>query len=117
MDEVSRLVDPGFGTDVFGEEVEIKRLGPEFEDEATYSGLAAEACLVSLGCIVLAGVVDVFALSSKGLTCVWILVLTTSSGHVMTPAIPPAVVAVIISNARPMSLDPTNCFAHFCSCS
>lgn len=37
-DEVSRLMDPGFGTVVFGEDVKIERLVREFEEgEATYS--------------------------------------------------------------------------------
>ena len=38
---------------------------------------------------------------------VWMRVLTTSRGVVMTPAMPPAVAAVNISSGRPMSLDPT----------
>lgn len=33
---------------------------------------------------------------------VWIRVFTTSSGVVMTPAMPPALAAVAISNGKPM---------------
>lgn len=42
---------------------------------------------------------------------VWIRVLTTSRGVVMTPAIPPAVAAVAISKGSPMLLVPMYFFA------
>lgn len=38
-------------------------------------------------------------------------VLTTSRGVVMTPAAPPALAAVAISNKRPMLFDPMYVFA------
>jgi hypothetical protein len=53
----------------------------------------------------------VVAGEAVGLTCVCMRVLTTSSGVVITPAIPPAVAAVKISNGRPMSCDPMYRFA------
>jgi hypothetical protein len=37
---------------------------------------------------------------------VWMRVLTTSRGVVITPAAPPALAAVAISNSNPMLLDP-----------
>ena len=37
---------------------------------------------------------------------VWMRVLTTSRGVVMTPAIPPAVAAVAISSGNPMLFEP-----------
>jgi hypothetical protein len=54
---------------------------------------------------------------ASGLCCVCILVLTTSRGHVITPAMPPADAPVKISNPIPISLWPTHAFAIFCSCS
>ena len=42
---------------------------------------------------------------------VWMRVLTTSSGVVMTPAMPPAVAAVAISSGRPMVFEPMYFFA------
>jgi hypothetical protein len=53
----------------------------------------------------------------SGLCCVCILVLTTSRGQVITPAMPPADAPVKISSPKPMSLWPTHAFAIFCSCS
>lgn len=41
------------------------------------------------------------------LCCVWMRVLTTSKGVVMTPAMPPALAAVNISSGNPMLFDPT----------
>lgn len=49
--------------------------------------------------------------------CVWILVFTTSSGVVITPAIPPALAAVKISNGNPMSWEPMYRLAHCLSSS
>lgn len=45
-------------------------------------------------------------LDGVSLCCVCMRVLTTSSGVVMTPAIPPALAAVAISRGRPMLLEP-----------
>lgn len=84
MEDVSKIVDPGFLT----EEVREPRW--------------PELCAVP---------------DSVGFSCVCILVLTTSSGHVMVPANPPALAAVKISNPRPISLLPTQSFAQCCACS
>lgn len=46
---------------------------------------------------------DLEAGAASGFCWVCILVFTTSKGHVMTPAIPPAVAAVAISRLKPMS--------------
>ena len=54
---------------------------------------------------------------SLSFEAVCIRVLTTSSGHVRTPANPPAVVAVSISRPMPISSDSAYCLAHFRSCS
>ena len=43
---------------------------------------------------------------------VWMRVFTTSRGVVMTPAMPPAVAAVAISNISPMLFEPMYFFAH-----
>lgn len=51
------------------------------------------------------------ALEAVSLCCVWMRVLTTSSGVVMTPAMPPALAAVAISRGRPMLLEPMWRFA------
>lgn len=42
---------------------------------------------------------------------VWMRVLTTSRGVVMTPAMPPAVAAVAISSGSPMLFEPMYFFA------
>lgn len=112
------MIAPGLGIDVFGEEFDINRLGEDdCLDEATYSCLTAGILLEGPSRTFPAFDDDFVGSSSKGLTWVWILVLTTSSGHVITPAIAPALAAVKTSKPRPMSLPPTHCFAHFCSCS
>ena len=61
-----------------------------------------------------------FALVEVGIgesDATWILVFTTSSGQVITPAMPPADAPVKISKGRPIFLLPVHCFASFCSCS
>jgi hypothetical protein len=49
--------------------------------------------------------------------CVWMRVFTTSRGVVMTPANPPALAAVRISNGSPMLFEPMYCFARSLSSS
>ena len=95
-------------TDVDGDEVEILRVEERRED----FGCGVECLMV----VVVAGCDEVWCIS-MGWTCVCILVLTTSSGQVITPAIQPAEAAVKISSGRPMSLLPTQARASFCSCS
>lgn len=122
-DEVSNIGAPGFTVDVDGEDVDINLVDctvfgavsfifvwcfPVVEGPAGAVAAAAAATEVARG-------TDVP--NASGLCCVWVLVFTTSSGQVITPAMPPAVVAVRISNGNPMSLLPTHFFASFCSCS
>ena len=119
-DDVSRLTDPGFRTDVLGEDVEICRLcwadllAGDAEESKLEIGLTT-GIVAACGCgfVALAGEIC----PSRGLICVWIRVFTTSKGQVMTPAIPPAVAPVRTSRPKPISLLPAHCFAHFCSCS
>lgn len=105
-DEVSKLIHPGRGVCVEGEEVEIDLTCCLRDDVAP--GIA---------------VVDIDAATgfddtkSAGLICVCILVLTTSSGHVITPANPPALAPVKSSKGRPISLHFFHCLAHVCACS
>lgn len=103
---------------VLGEDVDMWRLR---EDACIVRGVCpvGTVCdgVMFAGCgwtfVAPVGGIDV----SGGLICVCILVLTTSSGHVITPAMPPADAAVAISRPRPMSLLPAYCLAHVCSCS
>lgn len=59
----------------------------------------------------------VAGLEAGSVCCVCSLVLTTSNGHVNTPAIQPADAPVKISRGRPMSREPIHARASFCSCS
>ena len=116
IDEVSRLTEPGFVMDVFGEDVEISLVCLRTEEDMMLGlGKPFGTGLTVFGrtLLVLIDVTD----SSVGFNCVCILVFTTSSGHVMTPAKPPALDAVSISRARPISRLPAQALAHFCSCS
>lgn len=119
-DEVSRLSEPGFGVDVLGDELNIVRscwrpfaaVGDGWE-ETTGSDFAGCRCMF-VGLDDAALVEDA---SSCGLSCVWIMVFTTSNGQVITPAMPPAVAPVSISRPSPISLLPTHFLAKSCSCS
>ena len=118
-DEVSSLTASGFGIGLFGDDVEMVRL-----DDACIDGLwiVLELPLFSF-CNSVAGwgctcVTPLFAVTvSGGLICVCILVLTTSSGHVITPASPPADAAVASSRPIPRSVLPFHLFAQLRSCS
>ena len=116
-DEVSRFMEPGLRTEVLGEEVEIRRFCGLSEERGggvlVGGGVAARKGVV----VARLGAGDVLLFPSCGLSCVWIRVLTTSRGHVSTPAMPPAVAPVVISRPRPISGLPAHCLAHFCSCS
>lgn len=56
---------------------------------------------------VIAGFAEEFAAAEGSGSWVWMRVLTTSNGVVITPAAPPALAAVAISNGSPMLFDPT----------
>lgn len=122
IDEVSRTGAPGLTVDVDGDEVDMNR-GCVCDEEEEVDGILdgdgwGRLDDVSLGLVCISPeAVTCFAPGVSGFCCVWIRVLTTSRGQVMTPAIPPAVVAVRISNPSPISLCPTQCLAYFCSCS
>ncbi len=105
-EDVSRVAAPWAFNVVEGEDVDIGRLWVN-------GGLAVcdgvECFEVAVG--------DSEALGAIGdpgdgpLCCVWMRVLTTSSGVVMTPAMPPAVAAVAISSGSPMLFEPIYFFA------
>ena len=117
-EEVSSGTEPVLGTVVLGDEVDINRFCC---DACRVSGvkvpLAARVCRAACDCGFNGLVAGVLGVSCNGLICVWILVLTTSSGQVMTPASPPAVAAVAISSGNPISLLPAHSIANFRSCS
>jgi hypothetical protein len=117
-DEASMVAAECIFSEVEGEDVDIGR----FDIEAVLDGDAGGiVCFVGAraegGCVKV--VITGFAveLGMPGLSCVCILVFTTSSGHVNTPAKQPADAPVKTSSRRPMSLFPTHALAIFCSCS
>lgn len=86
---------------VEGEDVDIGRLCAGSD----LVGLEGVECFVDVvgETVALGAVVELEVVS---LCWVCIRVLTTSSGVVITPAIPPALAAVAISNGSPIMLDP-----------
>lgn len=116
IDDVSRFIEPGLAIEVFGDDVEISLVCVRVEDGDTL-GLGKPFGPGLTGFVRASLVLGDAAGASSGFNWVWILVLTTSSGHVITPAKPPALAPVSISNGRPMSLLPAHCLAHVCSCS
>jgi len=124
-DDVSNVTAEWCLRDVDGDEVEIGRLGCifdfcgfEVEDVECFEGWFEDGEDDGEGGEGFPdGAFDSGIGEASGLCWVCILVFTTSSGQVRTPAIPPAVAAVAISNPKPMSLCPTHAFASFCSCS
>lgn len=110
-DDVSKIGAPGLTVDVEGDDVDIGR------DCVRDGDVDCPATGLGRGLSFTDGSEGLAAVNWSGFCCVWILVFTTSSGQVITPAIPPAVVAVKISNPKPMSRLPTQSFAYFCSCS
>lgn len=124
MDDVSSVAAEWARSVVEGEDVEMGRcwdggMGPE----AGGAVIVCFAVVPDLGGVLESARFAVLLLATpagavvSGLCCVWMRVFTTSSGHVMTPAMPPAVAPVKISSGRPMSLDPTQALAIFRSCS
>src|SRR5687768_14707063 len=93
-DEVWRAMAPGFGRCVLGDEVDICR----------FCGFGSLAC-------------DAATSEAGGLTCVCSLVLTTSRGHVKTPARPPAAPPVSNSSGDPISRLFLYTLAHAWNCS
>jgi hypothetical protein len=122
-EDVSSKGVPGLTVDVDGDEVEIgrewDRNAEELEEEeeedehVEWTEDVLDEVSLAAGC----SPTRVTGLGVSGFRWVWILVLTTSSGQVKTPAMPPAVVAVKISRPKPISRWPTHCLAHCCSCS
>jgi len=105
-DDVSRVTAPCARRVVEGEEVDMGR----FCVEAVFPAVVEVECFaVDEGESVVFGALG--DEETAGLCCVWMRVLTTSSGVVITPAMPPAVAAVIISNGKPMLFEPIYCFA------
>lgn len=106
-DDVSRVAAPCGWRVVEGEEVEIGRV------DCFGGGLPdlgeAECLEEDVGRGDVFGVAE--ATAGVSVCCVWMRVLTTSSGVVITPAIPPAVAAVKISSGNPMLFDPIYRFA------
>lgn len=100
------MTEPGRGVCVEGEDVEICRTCCLTEE------MGASFIVVDG----LNGALLAFALAAE-LTWVWILVLTTSKGHVITPARPPAAAPVRSSNGVPISLLCFHCLAQVCACS
>ena len=107
-EDVSSVTAPCALSVVDGEEVDIRRLCVE-------PGLtdcdAGGACFDAD-----AGDKEAFGATGEPdevgpLCCVWMRVLTTSRGVVITPAIPPAVAAVAISSGSPMLFEPMYFFA------
>ena len=118
-DEVFSLMASGFGIDVFGDDDEISRFGEACGDGLwTVLGLPALSIRdVIAGCGYAFVAPRVSVTVSGGLICVCILVLTTSKGHVITPASPPAEAAVAASRPKPRSVPPFHLIAQFRSCS
>jgi hypothetical protein len=103
--------------EVEGEEVEIGRLGIEAGLVFNVDVVACFVAVCAEGAIptpVAAGDDEPIL---SGLICVWILVFTTSKGHVRMPAMQPADAPVNSSSGSPISLLPMHAFANFCSCS
>jgi hypothetical protein len=104
-DEASMVAAECILSEVEGEDVEIGRLDIEAVLAAEDGGVK---CLVGAcaedGCVEEVAKAFEARLCMSGLCCVCILVFTTSSGHVSTPAKQPADAPVKISRARPMSL-------------
>jgi hypothetical protein len=105
-DDVSRVAAPCALSVVDGEDVDIGRLCEglglvDFDGAECFGDAVGER-----------GVVGAFAeLRGISLCCVCIRVFTTSSGVVITPAMPPALAAVAISSGSPMLFEPMNRFA------
>ena len=87
---------------VDGDEVEMCRLCDVCVDVARGADVCFEDDVV--GVAIFEGYFD--ASGSSG-SWVWMRVLTTSRGVVITPAAPPALAAVAISKSRPILFDPT----------
>jgi len=100
-DEVSRVAAPWAFSVVEGEDVEMGLIWVDFDfgdDVGEVACFRGERFAFGGG----AG-----ALLGDGPLCwVWMRVLTTSRGVVITPAMPPAVAAVAISRGRPMLFEP-----------
>lgn len=104
------VLDEECGNDVDGEDVDIclRCAGSGDVEEDGRGG--DEVCDVAFD----AGGVDAdgdVVVDNVDGNCVCILVFTTSSGHVIVPAMPPAVIPVSISSPKPMSFFPLNFFA------
>lgn len=101
-DDVSRVAALWARTAVEGDAVEMGRL---WDEEACVDLEAVECFDDEEGEREDVGGLD--GLEEASERWVWMRVLTTSKGVVMTPAMPPAVAAVSISSGRPMLFDPT----------
>jgi len=100
-EDVSRVAAPWALRVVEGEDVEIGLLCVDFvfvvcEGVECFEVAAGESGALGAG-----------GEAGDGPLCwVWMRVLTTSRGVVMTPAMPPAVAAVAISSGSPMLFEP-----------
>lgn len=108
--EVSRFIAPGRGVWVDGDEVEIDRV-------CCFKGKFVLGFACTVGGTILCAGVCLTGGCAEGLTCVCILVFTTSRGHVITPASPPAAAPVKSSSGNPISLLLFHCRAQVCPCS
>jgi len=105
-EDVSRVAAPWAFSVVEGEEVDMGLLCVDFvlvvcEGVECFEAAAGESGALGGG-----------GEAGDGPLCwVWMRVLTTSSGVVMTPAMPPAVAAVAISSGSPMLFEPMYFFA------
>jgi hypothetical protein len=102
------LIEPGRGVYVDGDEVEIDRFCWFIVAWVAVAALAGTCLVTGVEC--LSG-------EAGELTCVWMRVLTTSRGHVMTPANPPAAAPVASSRGNPISLLPFHWRDHVWHCS
>ena len=98
---MSRVAAPCALSVVEGDEVEIGRLC----NVCVVVDLEVVVCLEDDEGVI-AGFAGYFEASGTSGSWVWIRVLTTSRGVVMTPAAPPALAAVAISNKRPILFEP-----------
>jgi hypothetical protein len=105
-EEVSRVAAPWAFSVVEGEDVDIGRLW----DGRGLLGLVGAECFEEA-----AGERGAFGApdEAESASFCWVCmrVLTTSSGVVITPAMPPALAAVAISRSRPMLFEPVERFA------
>lgn len=100
-EDVSRVAAPWALRVVEGDEVDMGRLC----DICVVVGLEVDECFDDETGMV-ADFGGVFDAAGRSGCWVWMRVLTTSRGVVITPAAPPALAAVAISSISPMLFDP-----------